>query len=710
MPGLSSVLPVKDPVAFLMIVMLVFLLAPLIFRKLHLPGIVGLIIAGVLIGPHGFNVLEKDAGVELMSTFGLLYIMFLAGLDLNLSEFRKFRNKSIVFGILTFTIPLTLGFFICFFLLKFNITASLLVASMFSTHTLVAYPIATRLGINKTEPVAVVVGGTIITDTAVLVLLAVISQADRGLLSMAYWLKFGVSLSLFLFLVLWVIPRVGKWFFKNAESETATQYTFVIAIVFISGYLAKLAGLEPIVGAFFAGLSLNRLIPHSSSLLGKIEFIGHSLFIPFFLMSVGMIIDLSVLVKGYTAIEVAAILTIVALATKWLAAFLTQKLFRFTHFERGLMFGLSSSHAAATIAVIIIGYNLGIVDIQIVNGTILLILITCVNASFVTERAGRKLAIFEVEKKTEPAAMPARVLVPFAKPDTVNRLVEFAIMMKSDPAQPIFPLSVVNDDDETADKIIKNNKLLDRLVKELSYNNHYVQVVTRVDISATAGIIRAVKELMISDIILGWSGKSLISDKMYNTMIDNLVNSCNQMFFITKLTSPLNTIGKVHVFLPELAELEIGFDKWVERVLRLAKQTSSKICFYGFFRSIGNLKHTFYKSRMFLDVSFNSIGDWQDFLDIGRHIGKDDLLFVINARTKSLSYNHNIDLIIDKIASKYKDLNLVVVFPEQHPSLQREEAADLEVLGSSVINENILLFNRVKGLVKGLFVKQKNAG
>ncbi|OKS86075.1 cation:proton antiporter [Mucilaginibacter polytrichastri] len=386
-------LPLSNPVLIFSLILFIILLAPVLMGKIKVPGIVGFILAGIIVGPYGFNLLKKNSAIELFSTIGLLYIMFIAGIELDLAEFKKTKHKSFVFGFLTFSIPILIGFPVCYYLLGYSMLTSVLTASMFATHTLVAYPIVSRYGISRTEAVAITVGGTILTDTAVLIILAVIMGAKNGGLTTAFWVQLILSLMVFTIIMFLIVPRIARWFFTKLESEKTSHYVFVLAVVFFSAFLAQLAGVEPIIGAFVAGLALNKLIPHSSMLMNRIEFVGNAIFIPFFLISVGMLVDLRVLFRGPEAVIVAASLTAVALAGKWLSAWFTQMLFKYSGIQRNLIFGLSSAHAAATLAIILVGYKAGIIDDNTLNGTIILILVTCVVASLAVEGASKKMVL-----------------------------------------------------------------------------------------------------------------------------------------------------------------------------------------------------------------------------------------------------------------------------------------------------------------------------
>ncbi|HHW80557.1 MAG TPA: cation:proton antiporter, partial [Bacteroidales bacterium] len=333
-------LPFTNPVLVFGLLLLIVLVSPLLLKRLNIPSIIGLILAGVLVGPHGLNFIQNGEAINMFSTIGLLYIMFIVGLELDLREFKANQNKSVVFGIFTFIIPLVIGYPVMRYLLGYDVYASFLTASMFSTHTLVTYPIVSRMGVSKNQAVAITVGGTILTDTAVLIILAIIINSSQGAFEFQFLLKLLISLIVFSGIVFFIIPKIAKWYFEKMESEKYSHYIFVVFIVFLAGFLAEIGGIEPIIGAFAAGLALNKLIPHSSALMNRIEFIGNALFIPIFLISVGMLVNITVIFEGYKAILIAVVLSIVALFGKWMAAFFTQKTFKYSVSQRNIIFGL----------------------------------------------------------------------------------------------------------------------------------------------------------------------------------------------------------------------------------------------------------------------------------------------------------------------------------------------------------------------------------
>jgi Kef-type K+ transport system membrane component KefB len=667
--NVSFELPLKEPVLVFALVLIIILSAPLLAKKLKLPGIIGLIIAGVLVGPHGFNLLLRSSSIVLFGTVGLLYIMFIAGLEIDLNDFKKNRNRSIVFGILTFIVPITIGTVICYYLLEYNFTSSILLSSMFSSHTLVAYPIISRLGITKKEAVTITIGGTIITDTAVLLVLAIITATAQGEVSIGYWIKLLLSLTIFAFAILWGIPKISKWFFRNIQGEGVSQYIFVLAVVFISAFMAELAGVEAIIGAFLGGLALNRLIPHTSPLMNRIEFVGNAIFIPFFLISVGMLVDFRVLFNGPRALIVAGTVVVVAFLGKWLAAFLTQKIFKYSLQERNLIFGLSSAHAAATLAVVLVGYDLKLLDENVLNATILLILITCLVSSIVVENQGRKLAITDSQQMPTIGAVPNRILVPISNPATIEHLIDFAILIKEPHShEPIFPLAVVKDADDTDAQLMASNKMLQKAILHASATENAVQLVSRIDINIASGILRAMRELMITEVVIGWNGKVTARERMFGSILDNLLEESHQMIMVCKILHPLNTMERVVIAVAPNAEKEKGFFGWVNNIRVIARQIGTKVHFYSTVKTAIALQNVLTTSKPTIEATYKTFDDWENFSELAKEITTNDLLMVVSARQETVSYTTVLDRIPKKLARSFDKISFVIVYPQQSVS------------------------------------------
>jgi len=565
--------PFQSSVLVFVVILFIILLAPILFRSLKIPGIIGLIIAGLIIGPHALNLIEKNSAVDLFSTIGLLYIMFLAGLELDLKAFDKNKYKSIVFGFFTFIFPLAIGFPVCRYLLGFGFNTSLLVASMFSTHTLVTYPIVSRLGISRNQAVGVTIGGTMLTDTAVLIILAIIAGSVGGEINLDFWIKFSISVLVFLAIVFLVIPKITALFFRNLENEKNSHFIFVLSMVFLSAFLSEVAGLEPIIGAFAAGIALNKLIPQTSSLMNRVEFVGNSLFIPFFLISVGMLVNPKVVLQGSQALIIAGVLTIVALLGKYIAAWITSLIFKYSPTYRNLIFGLSSSHAAATIAVIMVGFRIGIVDENILNGTIVLILVTCLVASFVTENSAKRVLLEEkIEIPQESTFRDQKILVPIHNPVNMERLLDLAMAIKI-PRNPfpIVSLSVVEDDQKALPKLIEAKKMLQKAMIHASASDQNVEIITTISQNVPSGIKRVAKEIFATEIIIGFGLKSQFTDLFFGNTVKYIVENTWQSIWVCSISPYLFKYKKISVVCPRYSDREYGFNQWLTRIFRLSE-------------------------------------------------------------------------------------------------------------------------------------------
>jgi len=657
-------IPFTNPVLVFAIVLLSILVTPLLLSRLKIPGVVGLILIGVALGPNGLHILERDTSIILFGTVGLLYIMFLAGLEMDMNDFKKNKNKSMVFGALTFLFPFLIGFVAARYLLHYQVMAAVLLASMFSTHTLVAYPIITKLGITQTRTVVVVIGGTIITDAAVLLMLAVITNLKEQELSFLFFGKLFLLLTLLVFTILWGVPKLGRWFFRTLESEGHSQYLFVLTIVFVAGFLSHLAGVEPIIGAFLAGLALNQLIPNASTLMNRIEFIGNTLFIPFFLISVGMLVDLRVLAKGPETLLIAAMIIAISFLGKWLAAFVTQKIYTFTNIERKLIWGMSSGHAAATIAVVVIGYNLKLFDENVLNGTILLILVSCLGSSVISENAGRQIAIEEENAAPSSTKDEERILVPVSNLENVDRLIDLAIYMRdAKSGQPIYPLLVLPDNRGAGEKILQYEARIERQLQH-SGTEIIKQPIFRMDLNIGNGILRAVTELRISDIVIGWNGHASYG-KSFGPILDHIVRQATVQILIARILQPLNTAKKIILAIPEHAEKEKGFPDLVETILQLAKSMGASLTIFSVERSYQHFCAIMEKGTTSQEPVYQPFHQWTNLLSIIKNIEPHDVFIAIQARPQTISYNSSMEK-VPRLLIKYINHNTaIVMYPKQ---------------------------------------------
>lgn len=664
--------PLKNPVLVFSLVLFIILLSPILLKRLNIPGIIGLIISGVVIGPHGLNMLAKNSAVDLFSTIGLLYIMFIAGLELDMNEFRANRNKSLMFGFLTFILPISIGFPVCHYLLGYNFNTSFLTASMFATHTLIAYPIVGKLGISKNQAVAITVGGTILTDTAVLIILAIIMGNNQGNLGMDFWIRLGVSLIIFTAIMFLIVPKIAKWFFRKLESEKHSHYIFVLSVVFFAAFLAQVAGVEPIIGAFVAGLALNRLIPHSSALMNRIEFIGNSLFIPFFLISVGMLVDIKILLKGPEALIVAATLTIVALFGKWIAALFTQLIFRYSKGQRQLIFGLSGAHAAATLAIILVGFNARIIDENILNGTIILILITCLVASFATEKAGKKIVVETTDNNTDieknSALNREHILLAIEDIKNVEKLLELSVLLKEKKSiNPISILSVVSNNAEAEKNILKARTKLEDFINQAAATETRLNLITTIDHNIGSGISRVSREIMADIIILEWPPRADIFEKLLGEKVDTVLNNTDKTTFLCNLESPLVSNTKIVMAVPPLAEREHGFEHWFSKIATVAQELSIFIQVHCDSNTKQAIQKLLTHAKFSAAINFNNFDDWENcFIVLAEQIQDDNFIVFVSARKGAVSYRNQLDSLPVKLNKHFSSNSKMVIYPRQN--------------------------------------------
>lgn len=665
-------LPFTNPVLIFSILLLIILLAPILLNRINVPSIIGLIIAGVIIGPYGLNLIDNNqGGVQMFSTIGLLYIMFHVGLELDLGEFKQNRHKSFAFGFYTFIIPLLIAYPVCFFLLGYDTITSFLAASMFSTHTLIAYPIVSRMGVARNQAVAVTVGGTILVDTLALIILAMVLSNSDGGLDLSFLLRLILSLAIFSVIIFLVVPRIAAWFFRRAENEKYSNFIFVLFIVFSAGFMVELGGIEPIIGAFAAGLALNRLIPSSSALMNRIEFFGNALFIPMFLISVGMLVDVSVVFDGIWTLIVAVTLTVAALLGKWIAAFVTQKTFSYTATQRMLIFGLSSSRAAATLAIVIVGFNAGIFDEYILNGTIILILLTCIVASVFTQRAARKIAISEENAPLSPSSMghfaEEKILVPIANPTNIGYHVHLALLLKEKKSvNPVSLLGVVPNNEEAEKNIVNFRKKLQEFVSTAMAAEVNVEIITTIDHNPADGIIRIARETMSDLVILGWPGKAGLWDRLLGDKIEMIIKYMDKNLWVCHVEQSLINHKRIVLISPPLAEKEEGFGMWVSKVAKLSSELSIPVMHLGHpdtQKIISGQK----KTGTFI---FKPFQDWDNPLSCGDQIRKDDLIILISAHSGYISHIPILESMPSRLENRFPHFSRIVIYPKQQQADQ----------------------------------------
>lgn len=671
----DTTLPLTSPILKFLVILLIILFAPLLLNKLRIPHLLGLIIAGAIIGPHSINLLERDSSIILSGTAGLLYIMFLAGLEIDLNEFRKNSSKSLVFGLYTFAIPMGIGLWAALYLLHFSMLSSILLASMFASHTLIAYPLISKLGVAKNRAVQIAVGGTMITDTLALLVLAVIVKMTAGEVNAEFWTRLAASVLLFGAAVLLGFPIVGRWFFKRYD-DSVSQYIFVLSMVFLGAVMAELAGVEAIIGAFLAGLSLNRLIPQTSALMNRIEFVGNAIFIPFFLIGVGMLVDFESFVKDRETIVVAIVMTVVATFSKFAAAWLAQKTYRMSADERRLIFGLSNAQAAATLAAVLVGYNIVIgtdasgepirlLSESVLNGTILMILVTCTIATFVAQRGAKNIALLESSQSEEPDwDFRERILIPVSNADTTEELVNLSVTIKS-PRQltELYALSVVNNTVDDAAAYLQAQKILDKASRAAAATDNTIRELLRYDLNLVNGISSVVKEQKITDIILGLHHQKGLTDSFLGYLTEGILTRCNTTTLIYKAAQPLSTVKRHLILVPEYAEREIGFPFWLVKIWNIARNTGAKLVFYASPDTLACLKNIHAKHAV--SSSFIPLQEGQGLTMVEAQVQTNDNLIMVMSREDRLSYQEEMAQVPTYLNGVFKAHSFILVYPMQ---------------------------------------------
>ena len=672
----ETTLPLTNPVLKFLVILVIILAAPILLNKLKIPHILGLIIAGAIIGPNGINLLLRDSSIILSGTAGLLYIMFLAGLEIDLADFRKNSSKSLLFGLYTFLIPMALGTFTGLFVLGYSGPTSVLLASMFASHTLIAYPMLSKMGVAKNRAVNITVGGTMITDTLALLVLAVIVGMATGDVNAEFWTRLSVSIVIFGLVVMILFPVIGRWFLKRYE-DNVLQYIFVLVMVFLGAVLAEAAGIEAIIGAFLAGLSLNRLIPSTSPLMNRIEFVGNAVFIPFFLIGVGMLIDYRAFFTDFETIKVAVVMTVVATAAKFAAAWLTQKTFKFSVDERRVIFGLSNAQAAATLAAVLVGYNviigesptgepIRLLSDSILNGTIIMILVTCTIATFVAQKGGQNLSLTgsTVADSNEPD-IAEKILISVSNPETLGELINLSTIIKSkDNKYGVYALNIVSNDVVDPETDRKAKDLLEKAAVAASSTDVYLNKLLRYDLSIVNGIKGVIREHNITDLILGLHINKGIPESFLGNLTEGVLTKCNTTTFVYKPVQPLSTIKKHIIVVPKHAENEAGFPFWLSKIWNISRSTGAKLVFYGTEKTNKVIKDV--HSRYPIEAEFEAFDDWNEFLIIARDLKPDDNLIIVLSRENKPSYQAGMALIPGYLNKYFQQNSFILVYPNQY--------------------------------------------
>lgn len=659
---MSELFPIANPVVVFAIVASLILICPILLARYRLPGMLGLLFAGALLGPNALNVLARDQSFVLFGTVGLLYIMFIAALEIDMQQLKRSKSHTLLFGLFTFAIPQATGTAVGL-LLGFDWLAAILLASMFASHTLLAYPIASRLGISRNPAVTTAVGGTIITDTLALLVLAVIATMAKGELSEHYWLQLGISLSLYILLILVLLPRLARWFFRSVGGDGVAEFVFVLATVFICASFSHLAGAEPIIGAFLAGLALNRIIPHNSTLMNRLQFTGEAIFIPFFLLSVGMLLDVGIFFASLRAWVIAFAMVATVILTKWAAAELCRLFLGYSKPQARVVFGLSVAQAAATLAATMVGYEIGLFDEAVVNGAILMILVTCFLAPWLVDRYGRKIALSSQQQPEESLA-EQRIMVALAPQQQMEPFLQLAKWLRAPGArQPVYAMTVVEEQRDHSLPLQQAASRLEQAVSYLAAANIPAQAKTRLDLNISDGILRSRRELNATEVIVGWSEHSSTAELLFGSMLSRLLADPGYTLLVKRQLSPLQHGQRLFWLIPPNAEKEAGFTEARELVQRLAQQLSLTVQLCCQDNQVAAIKAALNKANI---SGYITAPQYQLLPDqLHKLAPTGDLLVLYGVRQGGLAWDADLPRLQQRLSQALPHTNLLVIYPAE---------------------------------------------
>jgi len=632
--------PLTNPVLVFATVMLIVLLAPPLFRRMGLPGLVGLIVSGAVVGPNALGMLERGSTFELLGTVGLLYLMFTAGLSLDLDQFIRYKTRSLTFGILSFLMPAGLALAVGTQGLAYDPASALLLGAVVGSHTLLAYPVAARLDITKNTAVTMTMGGTMVTDIISLLLLAAVSATVEGATGLGFWAGFVGLVTAYGVAVFWGLPRLGQWFFRTVRKQADLEFVFLMAVVFVVSYLAELVYLAPIIGAFLVGIALNQLVPKRSALMLRIEFVGDALFIPFFLISVGMLVDASVLLDGWTV----GLYTLTFAGLVWggkaVAAWGTGWLYGYSPAETWTIFGLSTPQAAATLAVTLVGFEMGLFDEAAVNAVVLLILLTALVGPWIVERFGRQVALQEETRPYHPSEAPQRILVPLSNPETADDLMTLALLLHAeDSTEPIYPITVVRDGPDVEARVAEGEDLLSHAVLHAADAEIPVVPLTRVDYNVAGGMVRAITEERISTVVVGWSGDSSARSFIFGSVLDQVLQETEEMILVSRMRGPIAANTRLLVAVPPYAERERGFPGAARALKGLASRAGLDLVLLSTEAALPTLQARFEATPPDMAVTGHAMDEWRVLVPTLDAIAtEDDVIALVSEREGSVAW------------------------------------------------------------------------
>ena len=675
MLNLTHYFPITDPTLLFFVVLLIVLFAPIIMGKLRIPHIIGMVLAGIVVGKYGLNILERDSSFELFGKVGLYYIMFLAALEMDMEGMKKNKSRLLIYGLLTCFIPFTLTYFMSIHLLHYSTKASLLLSCIMASNTLIAYPIVSRYGLQQKPSVTLSVGSSMLSLLIALVILAGLVASFGEHDGVLFWVFFATKFAAYCGFMIFLIPRLTRWFLRR-YSDAVMQFIFVMAMLFMSAALSQIVGIEGVFGAFFAGLILNRYIPHISPLMNRLEFIGNALFIPYFLIGVGMLINVNLLFQGGHILWVIFCIVFFGTLGKAIAAYAACLGFRLPLSSGHMMFGLTSAHAAGSIAMVMVGMNILIgpntylVNDDMLNGVVIMILFTCIISSLLTDWSSQKIILRDKElpeAEDEKKGNDEKILIPVRYPEYADSLMDLALLVRNQKLnRGLVCLNVVYDDKDMRYNQEQGRQLLDHCSQLAAATDVMTQTQVRIAANIANGIKHAFNEFQCSEIIIGMHMHPERSPKFWGEFHQSLFNGLSRQIIMARVIQPLNTIRRIQVAVPSRAEFEPGFYRWLERLSRMAGNLDCRIQFHGRTETLALINEYIQNRHHEVRADYALMNHWNEMPQLAAQISNDHMLVVITARKGTVSYKTALERLPEEITRFFSGTNLMIIFPDQH--------------------------------------------
>ena len=682
MLNIAQYFPITDPTLIFFVVLLIILFAPIIMGKLRIPHIIGMVLAGVLVGKYGLNILERDSSFELFGKVGLYYIMFLAALEMDMEGMKKNKSRLLIFGLLTFCIPFVITFLTGIYLLDYLPKAALLLGCIMASNTLIAYPIVARFGLQQKPSVTLSVGSSMLSLLMSLVVLAGIVASFSKHDGILFWIFFAFKFGIYCAGMILLIPRLTRWFLRR-YSDAVMQFIFAMAMLFMSAALSQTVGIEGVFGAFFAGLILNRYIPHISPLMNRIEFIGNALFIPYFLIGVGMLINIHLLFQGGHILWVVFCIVFFGTLGKAIAAYSACLGFRLPLSSGHMMFGLTSAHAAGGIAMVmvgmrlIVGPNIYLVNDDMLNGVVIMILCTCIISSMLTDWSSRKIILRDKDlpdAEDGKKANDEKILIPVRYPEYADNLMSLAIMVRNPKLnRGLVCLNVVYDDKDMRYNQEQGKRLLEHCSQMAAATDVLTQTQVRIAANIANGIKHAFNEFQCSEIIIGMHMHPEVSPKFWGEFHQSLFNGLSRQIIMARIKQPLNTIRRIQVAVPSRAEFEPGFYRWLERLSRLAGNLDCRIQFHGRTETLSLINEYITNRHHEVRADYTLMNHWNELPQLAAQISTDHMFVVVTARKGTVSYKTALERLPEELTKFFSGTNLMIIFPDQYGDTSGEQ-------------------------------------